>query len=104
MSRRLIIRPEAEADLAEAAAWYERRATGLGGELITEIGSAIRRAGERPLAHRRLRNHPEVRRVLAHRFPYRILYVVRADALVVFGIIHTARHDRLWRGRLGPDG
>ena len=31
MSRRLIVRPEAEADLTEAALWYEAREAGLGG-------------------------------------------------------------------------
>lgn len=100
MSRRLIIRPEAEADLAEAAGWYEGRAAGLGIELTAEIGAAIQRAVERPLSHRRLRKRPQVRRVLARRFPYRIFYIVRADALVVFAILHAARHDRHWRGRL----
>lgn len=30
MRRRLIVRPEAEADITEAALWYEERAVGLG--------------------------------------------------------------------------
>ncbi len=30
MTRKLVIRPEAEADLAEAFEWYEARVTGLG--------------------------------------------------------------------------
>jgi plasmid stabilization system protein ParE len=32
MSRRLIVRPEAEADITEASLWYEERESGLGSE------------------------------------------------------------------------
>lgn len=38
VNRRLIIRPEAEGDLTEAALWYEERETGLGREFTREGG------------------------------------------------------------------
>jgi hypothetical protein len=44
MTRRLIVRPEAESDITEAALWYESRESGLGLELIAEIRAAIGRA------------------------------------------------------------
>ena len=34
MSLRIIARDEAEADIAEAALWYERRCAGLGKEFV----------------------------------------------------------------------
>ena len=37
MSRRLIVRPKAEADIAEAALWYDEREAGLGLELMIEF-------------------------------------------------------------------
>ena len=46
------------------------------------------------------RKRPEVRRVLARRLPYRIFFIVREDAIVVFAIIHAARHERHWQKRL----
>jgi len=67
MNRRLIVRPEAEADILKAALWYEGEA-GLGLELSAEIRAAIDRAVENPLAYLRLRERPHVRRVLVHRF------------------------------------
>lgn len=36
------------------------------------------------------------RRVIAGRFPYRVFYILRADAIVVFRVLHGARHDREW--------
>jgi hypothetical protein len=60
MNRRLIIRAEAEADIIDAAAWYESRESGLGFEVTAEIRAAIRRAVEYPKAHLALREKPEV--------------------------------------------
>ena len=44
MTLRLIVRPEAEDDITEAALWYEGREAGLGLEVMTEIHAAIERA------------------------------------------------------------
>lgn len=44
MNRHLIVRPEAEADITDAAAWYDSRESGLGLELMSEVQSAIARA------------------------------------------------------------
>ena len=100
MNRRLIVRDEAEADLREAALWYEEKRAGLGVEFVADVGAAIRRAVEWPLAQRLVRRRLQVRRVLSERFPYRIFYLVRNDAVVVFAVIHASRHDREWRSRL----
>ncbi len=37
MSWRVVIRPEVEQDIAEAATWYEARQPGLGAEFVEEI-------------------------------------------------------------------
>lgn len=100
MSRRLIVRSEAEADITEAALWYEELGVGLGADLIDEMSAAMARAVQNPQLHLRLRRQPEIRRVLARRFPYRIFFIVRADAVVVFAVLHAARHDRHWRQRI----
>lgn len=97
MTRRLIIRPEAEADISDAALWYEGRQKGLGGKFLAEIHAAIDRAVANPRHFRRLRRRPEVRRVLTRLFPYRVFFILEKDALVVFRVLHGARHDREWK-------
>jgi len=99
MNRRLIIRPEAEADLTDAAAWYDSREQGLGLELLSEVYSAIARALKNPESFTRVRQDPPVRRVLTRRFPYRVFFIVRPDAIIVFALLHAARHDRVWKYR-----
>jgi plasmid stabilization system protein ParE len=101
MNRRLIVRAEAEADIADAALWYETQEADLGPEFLSEVHLAIARALNRPESFTRLRRNPTVRRVLTRRFPYRVFFIVRSDAIVVFAVLHAARHDRIWKQRAG---
>ena len=100
VNRRLIVRPEAEADIVEAALWYESRVPDLGIGLVHEVGVVVGRVVESPSVFALLRRRPEVRRALTRRFPYRVFFLVRHDAVVVFAVMHAARHDRHWRERL----
>jgi len=100
MSLKLIVRPEAEADILDIALWYENREDGLGLEVTAEIRAATKRALENPLAYPLLRKYPNVRRVLTKRFPYHVFYIVRPDAIIVFAVLHAARHELHWHRRL----
>src|SRR5689334_16968864 len=99
MSGRLIVRPEAEADISDAAMWYDSREPGFGLELVSEVQSAIARAMKNPESFTAVRRNPTVRRVLTRRFPYRVFFIDRHDALVVFAVLHASRHDRIWKHR-----
>jgi toxin ParE1/3/4 len=99
MKRRLIVRPEAEADITDAAMWYDSRELGLGLEFISEVHSAIARALKNPDSFTRVRRNPTVRRVLTRRFPYRLFFIVRLDAIIVLAVLHASRHDRVWKHR-----
>lgn len=100
MSRRIVVRAQAEEEIASAALWYEERERGLGLDCLSEIRRAIQRAAENPGLVPLLRMRPEVRRILVRRFPYRVFFIVTEDAIVVFAVLHCARHDRRWRTRI----
>lgn len=94
---RLIVRIEAESDITDAAVWYESKEVGLGHAFLAEVDAAIAAAVENPLRFPRLRRKPEVRRVLTRRFPYRVFFIRRPDAIVVFRVLHGAQHEREWK-------
>lgn len=100
MSYRLKIRLAAEADLAEAAQWYNQRQPGLGEKFLREVDQAIARVLENPLAFPVVRRRHEVRRVLTQRFPYRIFFSLKGDTIVVHAVLHGHRDDRHWKDRL----
>ena len=91
MSWRVIIRPKAEADLREARLWYETQRTGLGDELLQEIGRTIdllKEQPERPVYYRGFR------RSLTRRFPYKLFYRIEGTRVIVFRILHAKRDHR----------
>ena len=47
MSRRLIVRPEAEAEMTEAYDWYEDRVPGLGSEFLLCVDAVLK---EKPIS------------------------------------------------------
>jgi len=51
MSHKLIIRPEAEAELAEQFDWYEERKQGLGQEFLDEIRAVLLQIEGHPGRH-----------------------------------------------------
>ncbi|QDU22399.1 type II toxin-antitoxin system RelE/ParE family toxin [Urbifossiella limnaea] len=93
----------ARADLDDAAAWYEARQAGLGGELIDEVHAAVSRVLAMPLAYPKVAGCPrgrEVRVVVPHRYDFLVVYEATASEVIIISVTHgrSARHQ--WRQRL----
>jgi plasmid stabilization system protein ParE len=97
MSLRVVILASAEADVTDAAIWHQGQRSGLGEEFIAEVEAVIQSAAANPRQCPLFRRTPEVRRALTKRFPYRVFFIVRSDAVIVFRVLHGARHDREWK-------
>ena len=98
MTYRLSIRPEAEAELAEAFDWYERRVAGLGADLLAAVDAAVDSILSNPLRHPVI--YRSVRRVLTRRFPYQVLFLVEGEVVTVTAVFHGARDPKHWQDRL----
>jgi len=96
----VIIRSQAEADIAEASAWYEERQIDLGQAFLNEVSIALISAAENPFRFPVFRRRPEVRRILVARFPYRIFFIREPDRLVLFRVLHEAQYDRNWKSSI----
>ena len=81
----LILRPEAEQDLARAFFWYESRREGLGFDLMLQADAAfhqIQRSPQAfPVVHRGVRKH------LLRRFPYKVLYQVTGEKIIIVAVL-----------------
>jgi plasmid stabilization system protein ParE len=89
MKRQIILRPEAEAELAEAFRWYEERMSGLGREFL----SVARQPEQYAIIHH------NVRRALVRKFPYMILFLDCAEQIVVLAVFHAKRIPHRWQKR-----
>ena len=97
MTPRLVLRPQAEAELLHARDWYEEQRAGLGGAFAKEVDWALTRIVQAPLAYPRTRG--ETRRALVRHFPYAIYFHAMPDEIVVLAVIHGRRHPRRWQSR-----
>jgi len=96
----LIYHPDAEAELIEAAQFYERRVPTLGVQFLDAAESSIRVIEDAPDRWSIIEG--DVRHYLMPRFPYAIYYRLLADQIRILAFKHHSRHPDYWRYRL-PD-
>lgn len=96
-SYRLLIRPEAEFDLAAAYRWYEDKDAGLGEEFLRTVEAALRGVQKNPQTHQK--TYKEIRRALTKRFPYGIFYLIDNDTVSVLGVLHARRDPAVIKAR-----
>ena len=89
--------PAADAELRAAAAFYEARAPGLGGEFLTEVERVCSRLSEHQSLGPKLDS--EHRRLALRRFPFGLIYCVRGSKVQIIAVAHGRRRPGYWRPR-----
>ena len=97
MSREFVVRPQAEAELDEAAAWYSERSRGLGAEFVRIVDAAFAAIQRNPLQFPVV--HRQVRRAVLRRFPYAVLFTESETEIVVLSVFHSRRDPKRWQSR-----
>lgn len=94
----LIFLTLARDELAEAKRFYNRQQQGLGESFKREAEAAAKLIQERPLAWQ-IEIDP-VRRFIMDRFPYKMLYIIWAERIVVIAVAHQHRRPDYWVDRI----
>ena len=97
MTREVIFRSAAERDIREAREWYEQIGPKFADQFTSAVDQAVSLLAENPLAFQAL--HRSVRRVLLHRFPYALFFVIRETKVVVLAVLHQSRDPRIAQRR-----
>ena len=97
---RVVSHPEADEELEAAASWYEERQSGLGNAFLYQFERTLRRIVAEPEHWRKIQG--ENRKLNFPRFPYAIVYSVRADALYIKAVVHLHRRPFYWSHRQPP--
>jgi plasmid stabilization system protein ParE len=100
MARQFIVRPLAEADLENAARWYDEERPGLADRFLSDVDRTFARIRERPLQFPAVAG--DVRRALLHTFPYAVYIRASDEMVVVLAVLHLRRNPKVWRGRVRP--
>jgi toxin ParE1/3/4 len=94
---RIEFHPEADQELEAAKNWYQSRSDLAGRAFATEITNSLAKIAAAP--ERWPATGSGERRYLLSRFPFSILYRVRASELFVTAVAHQKRRPGYWRHR-----
>jgi plasmid stabilization system protein ParE len=95
VTRRLVLRPQAETELLEARDWYDQQQAGLGEQFALEVDLTVSAVLERPLSFPVVQG--ATRRAIVQRFPYGVFFRILSDEIVILGIVHGHRDPKRWR-------
>ena len=91
---------EALREFEDAARYYADCQEGLELRFIASIQSTIDRISADPMRWRVFKG--DVRRCLAHVFPYTVLYAVEPSGVLIIAVMHSHREPNYWRNRVKP--
>ncbi|MGA7876620.1 MAG: type II toxin-antitoxin system RelE/ParE family toxin [Desulfoferrobacter sp.] len=94
----ITLHPDADAELTEAARYYELRQPGLGSDLLEEVERALDQILTYPEASQNIGRR--VRRKPLWRFPYNLVYAVYPERIRLVAFAHQKRRPYYWRKRL----
>jgi len=98
MTYSLVISSPADADLAQAANWYELQRKGLGDDFLMCVEAALRLIELLPMKHSIA--FKNIRRAIVRRFPYAIYYIIEAKKIFIIAIHHHRRHPSNWQKKI----
>ncbi|MCC7510378.1 MAG: type II toxin-antitoxin system RelE/ParE family toxin [Planctomycetes bacterium] len=91
------LEPEALADIDEAHNWYERRQPGLGDRFEDHPDDVFEWILSNLKACSEVR--PGIRKHNLRTFPYTVYFRAVPQGIVVFAVLHGARHPGRWKRR-----
>jgi hypothetical protein len=87
----------AEDEAEEAFRFYEQRQPGLGATFRASLAMALTRVEKSPLATPII--GADFRKCRLRRFPYNLIYCVRADRVLIVALAHDRRRPGYWHSR-----
>jgi toxin ParE1/3/4 len=88
----LILKDLAVIEMQEAFEWYESQKPGLGFELIEKAEDCFASITTNPKYYYNISE--EERRIHLDKFPYKIIYFITLDTVVVTSFFHAARNPK----------
>ena len=94
-----VFHPAALAEYAETVKYYSSQKTEIAQAFINSIEDVVYRIRESPTRYPEI--DEDVRRCMAHKFPYAVLYIIEPDYLLILAVMHCSREPNYWKNRQG---
>ena len=97
MKYRIVLSPDAQADIGSVIRWYQRIDPNLAFRFRVEMRTTLRRIRRLPHAFPPVAG--VLRRAILNRFPYLIYYSVKLGVVNIRAVVHKRRADTIWIAR-----
>jgi plasmid stabilization system protein ParE len=95
---KVIVSPEAEDDLKKTFFWYEDKRPGLGYDFLLQIDAGINYLNRNPKIYPT--EFKGTRKHIIKRFPYKIIYLIEEEKIIIIAVIHGRRRPGLIKKRI----
>jgi plasmid stabilization system protein ParE len=92
-----VFHPEALTEYAEAVQYYTEQRIEVAQAFINSIEDTVYRIREAPTRYAAI--YDDVRRCMAKKFPYGILYTIEQDYILILAVMHCSREPGYWKSR-----
>ena len=89
--------PDADAEMVDAAVWYESQQEGLGKRFLTSVQDTLNRIELNPEMYPVVEG--DVRRCLTKTFPFGVLFRITPHLIAVMAVMHLHRDPDYWKSR-----
>ncbi len=97
MGFRVVITPKAKQHIADALLWYTDINPQLAADFADQLEDAIQIALTQPLLFQKVsRNYRKINLV---RFPYKVIYFIEDENIIIAAVIHHKRNNKHWISR-----
>lgn len=91
MKYRVVVVPSAEREISESAAFYEEQKEGLGVDFLNELDLSKDKLSQQPHNYSYISKEKTLRCLSISRFPFKIIYEVHDDRVVIYSVYHDKR-------------
>jgi toxin ParE1/3/4 len=92
-----VFHPDALAEYAETVKYYANQNRKIAQAFINSIEDTVYRIRESATRYPEI--DEDVRRCMARKFPYAVLYTTEQDYLLIIAVMHCSREPNYWKNR-----
>ena len=97
MKYRIVLTPDARADIGSAVHWYQGKDPDAAFRFLLETQATINRIKQYPKSFPFVRG--ALRRAVLDRFPFSIYFYLKNEIVSVIAVVHQRRRDITWLSR-----
>ncbi|MEK6745653.1 MAG: type II toxin-antitoxin system RelE/ParE family toxin [Pseudomonadota bacterium] len=98
MKYKIVITKAADRDFIKDFLWYAKENSDLAKRFRESIKKEIKFLSDAPFACALISK--EARQVISHKFPYRIIFIIEDNNVVIIAILHVKRSPSIWKKRI----